>query len=261
MRSPTRPPVRPATASPRAWASPRCTAPAGSRTRAFVIAGDAETEEGMTYEARNLAANLGMENLVVTLDYNGFGIDGPIFEVMPAPYVNHWFALGWNVIEADGHNPRELAYAYRLAAEGFGTGRPTVVIAHTRKGTDYGRLEGTGDSHGTPLPHAEYVDAMRKLGFAIPGVKGEVANDIAVVVEALGGRTSSTSPRACAPPRHRVVPEADLVERMETGAGRPPDARLHGHRAPGRAARRNSCSRRARRSPRARRPRRGSPGR
>ena len=140
----------------------------------------------MTYEARNLASNLGMENLVVTLDYNGFGIDGPIFEVMPAPYVNHWFALGWNVIEADGHNPRELAYAYRLAAEGFGPGRPTVVIAHTRKGTDYGRLEGTGDSHGTPLPHAEYVDAMHKLGFAVPGVKGEVANDIAVVTEALG---------------------------------------------------------------------------
>src|ERR1022692_5026066 len=104
-----------------------------------------------------------MENLVVTLDYNGFGIDGPIFEVLPAPYVNHWFALGWNVIEADGHNPRELAYAYRLASEGFGPGRPTVVIAHTRKGTEYGRLEGTGDSHGMPLPHAEYVDAMRKL--------------------------------------------------------------------------------------------------
>src|ERR1017187_7022045 len=106
----------------------------GLATRAFVIAGDAETEEGMTYEARNLASNLGMENLVVTLDYNGFGIDGPIFEVLPAPYVTPWFALDSNAIEADAHNPRELAYAYRMATEGFGPGRPTVVIAHTRKG-------------------------------------------------------------------------------------------------------------------------------
>ena len=71
-----------------------------------------------------------------------------------APYLNHWFALGWNAIEADGHNPHEPAYAYRLATEGFGPGRPTVVMAHTRKGADYGRLEGTGDSHGTPPPHA-----------------------------------------------------------------------------------------------------------
>ena len=182
----------------------------GLATRAFVIAGDAETEEGMTYEARNLASNLGMENLVVTLDYNGFGIDGPIFEVMPAPYVNHWFALGWNVIEADGHNPRELAYAYRLATDGFGAGRPTVVIAHTRKGTEYGRLEGTGDSHGTPLPHAEYVDAMRKLGFAIPGVKGEVANDIAVVVEALGESDIEYFTARLRAAAALVVPEADL---------------------------------------------------
>jgi transketolase len=194
----------------------------GLATRAFVIAGDAETEEGMTYEARNLASHLGMENLVVTLDYNGFGIDGPIFEVMSAPYVNHWFALGWNVIEADGHNPRELAYAYRLAAEGFGPGRPTVVIAHTRKGTEYGRLEGTGDSHGTPLPHEEYVDAMRKLGFAIPGVKGAVANDIAVVVEALGeDDIVYLTARLRAAAAH-VIPEERLLERMQTVlAGRP----------------------------------------
>ena len=84
----------------------------------FVIGGDAETEEGMSYEARNMAANLGVRNLVVTLDYNTFGIDGSIFEAMPAPYMNHWFGLGWNIIEVDGHNIRELAYAYRLAAEG-----------------------------------------------------------------------------------------------------------------------------------------------
>jgi transketolase len=194
----------------------------GLPTRAFVIAGDAETEEGMTYEARNLASHLGMENLVVSLDYNGFGIDGPIYEVMPAPYVNHWFALGWNVIEADGHNPRELAYAYRLAAEGFGPGRPTVVIAHTRKGTEYGRLEGTGDSHGTPLPHAEYVDAMRKLGFAIPGVKGEVANDIAVVVEALGESDIAYLTARLRAAAALVLPEEQLVERMQTAlAGRP----------------------------------------
>ena len=161
----------------------------GLDTKVFVIAGDAETEEGMSYEARNSAANLGVQNLVVALDYNHFGIDGPITEVLPVPYINHWFAHGWNVIEVDGHNIRELAYAYRLAANGAangpGAGRPTVLICHTVKGLAYGKLENTADSHGSPLPHDEYVAAMHKLGFAISGKPDAVKADLRLIVDAL----------------------------------------------------------------------------
>ena len=52
-----------------------------------------------------------VKDSVVTLDYNQQGIDGPIFDAMPSPYLNHWFAPGWNIIEVDGHNVLELAYA------------------------------------------------------------------------------------------------------------------------------------------------------
>jgi len=86
----------------------------------YVIAGDAETEEGMSYEARNLTQSLGMDNIIVTLDLNTFGIDGPITEVISTPYLNHWISAGWNVIEADGHNVLVLAYAYQKACKGFG---------------------------------------------------------------------------------------------------------------------------------------------
>ena len=92
----------------------------GLATRAFVIAGDAETEEGMTYEARNIASALGIQNLIVTMDFNQQGIDGPIFDAMPSPFVNHWFSPGWNIVEVDGHNVRELAHAFRLVDSGFG---------------------------------------------------------------------------------------------------------------------------------------------
>jgi len=193
----------------------------GLDTRAFVIGGDAETEEGMSYEARNMAANLGVRNLVVTLDYNTFGIDGSIFEAMPAPYMNHWFGLGWNIIAVDGHNIRELAYAYRLAAEGFGPERPTVIMATTTKGIHYGRLENSADSHGMPLPHAEYVEAMKGLGFAVPGKQGEAAADIAVAVKALDqpARAYVTERlRAAA----QIAPECELVRTMTAAlAGRP----------------------------------------
>jgi len=194
----------------------------GLPAKVFVIAGDAETEEGMSYEARNLASTLGVRNLLVTLDYNNFGIDGPITEVLPSPYLNHWFAAGWNMIEVDGHNIRELACAYRLADQGFGAGRPTVVVCHTVKGKDYGRLEDNADSHGTPLSHAEYVEAMQKLGFDIPGREGDVAADIRTVIAGLAPVDCEYLSARLAVAAARIAPEPQLARRMEVAlAGRP----------------------------------------
>ncbi|MFA6423985.1 MAG: 1-deoxy-D-xylulose-5-phosphate synthase N-terminal domain-containing protein [Candidatus Magasanikbacteria bacterium] len=150
----------------------------GLDTKVFVLMGDAESEEGMSYEARNVISTTNTDNLIVSLDYNHFGIDGPIEEAMNSPYINHWLGMGWNVIEVDGENILELFYAYRLAAEGFGNNLPTAVIAHTLKGKLYGSMENTATSHGTPAKHDEYVTIMKNLGFEIPGIAGQVIKDI-----------------------------------------------------------------------------------
>jgi transketolase len=194
----------------------------GLPTRVFVIAGDAETEEGMTYEARNVASTLGVQNMIVILDYNHLGIDGPITDALPDPYLNHWFAPGWNIIQADGHNILELAYACRLADQGFGAPRPTVVICHAIKGRYYGKLEGAADSHGTPLPHPEYVEAMQKLGFDIPGKEGDVAADIGVVLSALRAPEIDYLVERLQAAAARLAPETELRRRMEAALpGRP----------------------------------------
>ncbi len=196
----------------------------GLGTRVFVIAGDAETEEGMSYEARNVASNLGIRNLIVTLDYNRFGIDGPISDVLPPPYLSHWSAHGWNIIEVDGHNVLELAYAYRLADQGFGSARPTVVVCHTTKGIHYGKLEGTADSHGTPLAHTEYVAAMQGLGFDIPGREGDVAADIHTVTERLGAQEIGYLVERLDAAAEKIAPEGELVAQMEIALGDRPMA-------------------------------------
>ncbi len=196
----------------------------GLGTRVFVIAGDAETEEGMSYEARNVASNLGIRNLIVTLDYNRFGIDGPISDVLPPPYLSHWSAHGWNIIEVDGHNVLELAYAYRLADQGFGSARPTVVVCHTTKGIHYGKLEGTADSHGTPLAHTEYVAAMQGLGFDIPGREGDVAADIRTVTERLGAQEIGYLVERLDAAAEKIAPEGELVAQMEIALGDRPMA-------------------------------------
>lgn len=187
----------------------------GLDTKVFVIAGDAETEEGMSYEARNLIKTMGMDNIIVSMDYNGFGIDGPITEVISSPYLDYWFGPGWNIIEVDGHNILELAYAYKKAVQGFGNKRATVVVAHTIKGKHYGKMENTAESHGTPASQAEYVEIMKKLGFDIPGIENETIKDIDVVTAQISKDDEKYLLERMEVCKNLIKPKEELVAKME----------------------------------------------
>lgn len=205
----------------------------GLDSKVFVLAGDAETEEGMSYEARNAICAMGIDNLIISLDYNKFGIDGPISEVISSPYINHWFSPGWNIIEVNGHNILELAYAYKKAFEGFsvqgaapaggqgsasggGNNNPTVVICHTIKGRHYGKMEGTADSHGMPASHSDYVEIMKILGFDIPGIENEIKRDIDAVVSQLTDDDIKYIIERLEKNKERIKPEKELVKQMAT---------------------------------------------
>jgi len=186
----------------------------GLPTKVWVFMGDAESEEGMTYEARNVLAATGTDNVVVMLDYNHFGIDGPIEEVISAPYINYWLGFGWNVIEADGHDVNVLMHAYNLAAN-IKNNKPTVVIAHTKKGKSYGDLENTAASHGSPIGHEEYVCLMRKLGFKIKGETGKAAEDMETVLDALTESDCEYIEKCLNENAKNIESESELVLRMK----------------------------------------------
>ncbi len=187
----------------------------GLPTRVWTIMGDAESEEGMSYEARNLAVALGLDNLVVCLDYNHFGIDGPIEEVASSPYLNHWLGLGWNVVEVDGHDFAQLLAAYAVAGRGFYNHRPTVVIAHTLKGKGYGTVEGTEKAHGTPAAHEDYIKIIKKLGFDIVGAPGKVMSDIEKVFEQMNLADEQYISARLEAAKEKIKPESELVAEMK----------------------------------------------
>ncbi len=194
----------------------------GLDTKTWVFMGDAESEEGMTYEARNIIATNGLKNMIVSLDYNHFGIDAEIEQVVASPYINHWLGLGWNVIETNGHNVLEMVYAYRLAAQGFANGSPTAIICHTLKGKGYGSKENTAASHGSPVKHDEYVNIMKKLGFDIAGKPGEVMADIQTVLKQITADDEKYIIERLEVGAKKVLPESELVEQMKKSlAGRP----------------------------------------
>ncbi|PIT88117.1 MAG: hypothetical protein COU29_03845 [Candidatus Magasanikbacteria bacterium CG10_big_fil_rev_8_21_14_0_10_36_32] len=195
----------------------------GLNTKVWVLMGDAETEEGMSYEARNIAAATGQNNLIVSLDYNHFGIDGPIEEAVASPYLNHWLGMGWNVIEVDGHNFSELISAYRLASRGIGRNNlPTVILAHTIKGKCYGVKENSAGSHGSPAKHEDYVELMNKMGFDIEGKAGNVALDIEKVLEDLSDDSAKYVVEQLEEDAKRIVPEGQAMEEIKKALkGRP----------------------------------------
>lgn len=156
----------------------------GLPTKIWILMGDAESEEGITFEARNILKAVGAKNLIVSLDYNHFGIDGPIEEVMSTEYTNQWKTFGWNVLECNGHDMRAIHQAYSQA-ENLHNDSPTVVICHTIKGKDYGEWENSQNSHGSPIAHDQYITIMKKLGFEIADYKNEPFKYVSAVLKQL----------------------------------------------------------------------------
>ncbi len=105
----------------------------GLDSRVFVVLSDGECDEGSIWEAALLAPQHRLDNLVAVVDYNKIQSFGTIAEVLELhPFAEKWRAFRWDVVELDGHDHSALRQA--LTAPPSGSGRPTVVLAHTVKG-------------------------------------------------------------------------------------------------------------------------------
>ena len=108
------------------------------------------------------AAHYKCDNLCAILDYNGFQIDGKTCSVMDLePIADKWRSFGWNVIEIDGHNIKEIFYAYKQASDT--KGKPSIIIARTIKGKGVSFMENVCDFHGRAPTKEEAERALREL--------------------------------------------------------------------------------------------------
>jgi len=130
--------------------------------RVFCIMGDGELDEGQIWEAAMTAAHYRLDNLCGIVDRNGLQIDGNTDEVKTLePLSDKWRAFGWNVIEVDGHNLRELSDAMnRFRHTHF---RPTVIIAHTIKGKGVSFMENQVGWHGKAPSPEQAKAALQEL--------------------------------------------------------------------------------------------------
>src|SRR3712207_3824060 len=118
--------------------------------RVWCLCGDSEMAEGSMWEAFQHAGWEGLDNLVAIIDVNRLG---QTRETMlgwdTAAYARRIEAFGWHAIEIDGHDVDQIEAAY---AEAESTkGRPTAIIARTKKGKGVEAVEDLPGKHGKPV--------------------------------------------------------------------------------------------------------------
>jgi transketolase len=127
----------------------------------YVILGDGDMQEGMTWEACLTIPNKKLNNLCAIIDRNRLQVDGNTDDInsldsLPAKLE----AFNWEVREIDGHD----FYALLGSLETFKKSRrenhrPLMLIADTIKGKGATEIEGVCKYHAVPLTDEEYERA------------------------------------------------------------------------------------------------------
>lgn len=130
--------------------------------RVYVVMGDGELAEGSVWEGAMLAGHYKLDNLTAVIDRNGLQISGTTEEVMSQDNLcARWRSFGWNVLEVDGNDVEALDKVFRQAIET--KGMPTVVIAHTVKGSGVSFMENQAGWHHRVPTGEEHQAAIAEL--------------------------------------------------------------------------------------------------
>jgi transketolase len=134
----------------------------GSGVRVWVLLSDGECQEGSTWEAAMVAANLRLSNLRVIVDYNDFGGMDRMSEAHPniAPLTSKFNAFGWWAGPMiSGHGALAHLIKFNLRAD-----TPSAVVCRTTKGRGVSFMENAPLWHYRSPSAEEYERALAELG-------------------------------------------------------------------------------------------------
>jgi len=141
----------------------------------YVVAGDGDLMEGVSYEAASLAGSLELDKLIVVYDHNGVSIDGPTEITFIDDVEKRFASANWQVISAvDGSSFSELKSAFKKAKKD--QDRPTIIIADTVIAEGIASKAGDSSAHASPLGKEEIIEMKKKAG--LPTGDFEVAAEV-----------------------------------------------------------------------------------
>ena len=116
----------------------------------YVLTGDGELQEGQNWEAFMYASANKVDNIIVTVDYNGQQIDGSTEDVLDIGNLKEKFkSFGWEVLEVDNGNSLDNIYeALKIAKESSKKGKPIAILMKTVMGNGVDFMMHTHEWHG-----------------------------------------------------------------------------------------------------------------
>jgi transketolase len=127
----------------------------------YMVLSDGEFQEGSTWEAMMMAANLEIGNLVAIMDHNGYQSFGKTSETHPSfyPILEKVQAFGWEVVQCNGHDSQAI---YTAVKQRKGS-KPFMLIANTIKGKGVSFMENQPIWHYRSPNPTEFELAMAEL--------------------------------------------------------------------------------------------------
>ena len=136
----------------------------GANWRTYVVLGDGECDEGSVWESALQAAQYRLGRLIAVVDYNHMQSLGTVDETLRLePFEQKWKDFGWLAESVDGHDTEALKAAFERAQENAGTGKPSVILAHTVKGKGISFMENNILWHYRTPQGEEYDAALKEL--------------------------------------------------------------------------------------------------
>jgi len=151
--------------------------------KTYVIASDGDLMEGISHEVMSLAGHLRLKNLIVFFDNNKISIDGSTSLSVSDNYKKRFEAYGWNFIEVNGHNEKQISKAISKASK---ANKPTLISCKTVIGFGSPNKSGKSSSHGSPLGQEEISLVRKKLKWS--NEPFEISEDILAAWREIGKR-------------------------------------------------------------------------
>lgn len=130
----------------------------------WALTGDGELQEGQIWEAAMFAPHYNIDNLILTVDWNGQQIDGANEDVISLGDLEaKWKAFGWQTTVFNGNNMNELVQTLRKAKENTGQGKPQVLLMKTEMGAGVDFMVGTHEWHGIAPNDEQLQSALDQL--------------------------------------------------------------------------------------------------
>ena len=132
--------------------------------RTYVLCGDGDLMEGISYEAVALAGHLGLGKLIVLYDSNDISLDGPTALTFTEDVTKRFEACGWQVRTVPHGDTDISAIDRAISASKMDAGRPSLIIVKTTIGYGAPNKQGKEAAHGAPLGDKEAPLARAALG-------------------------------------------------------------------------------------------------